>query len=169
MRKIAMKLINIYCTSRIVLIVILIIFLTVNNVYASGGEEMEGSELEKYLLQNGIGETKGLFDGFEEMEYALFLETNVGYGVTGNYYRYGIYGDFIRNAKDGENIYYNLCEKITGRNLFMKTHEEWIENREWHVQNLRRAEKRYKEQQYNRQICLSADYPYFVFFICFFQ
>ena len=91
MKIMTMKIINKKCSLLTILMVIFIIFSTVNNVNASGGEEMEGSELEKYLLQNGIGETKGLFDDFEEMDYALFLETNVGYGVTGNYYKYGIY------------------------------------------------------------------------------
>ena len=132
-----MKLINKNCSWWTALVMILIIiFSAVRNVYASGGEEMEGSELEKYLIQNGMEDTKGLFDGFEKMEYALFLETNIGYGVTGNYYRYGIYGDFVRTVREGERTYFELCEKMTGKKPFMETHEEWAENEAEYIYNI---------------------------------
>ncbi len=46
---------------------------------ASGGEPIEGSQLEQFEKENAP-----LFDGFAEMDYCLFLETNLDYGVTGD-------------------------------------------------------------------------------------
>jgi len=104
--------------------VIFSVFLSANIITAaSGGEEMAGSQLEQ-------------FENFEEAEYALFLETNVGYGVTLHYYKYGIYDVFSENEQEGEDIYFKLCEKILGVKLCMDTHEEWAENEKLHIQNL---------------------------------
>lgn len=86
-------------------------------------------------VQSGIGKS-GLFNDFDEMEYALFLETNVGYGVTLNYYKYGIFGDFINNEQESEDTYFKLCEKVLGVSLAINTHEEWAENEQIHIQNL---------------------------------
>lgn len=120
--------------------VIISVFLSVNIiVIASGGEEMEGSQLEQFekklSVQKSIGES-GLFNDFDEMEYALFLETNVGYGVTLNYYKYGIFGDFTKDEQEGEDTYFKLCEKVLGVRLAIDTHEEWAENEQIHIQNL---------------------------------
>ncbi len=120
--------------------VIFSVFLSVNIIAgASGGEELVGSQLEQFekelSAQERLGESK-LFDDFDEMEYALFLETNVGYGVTLNYYKYGIFGDFTKAEQEGEDIYFKLCEKILGVKLCMDTHEAWAENEKLHIQNL---------------------------------
>ncbi len=75
-------------------------------------------------------------ESFKNMDYALFLETNVGYGVTLNYYRYGIYGYFTDTAAEGEKLYFRLCKKLLGTKLAMEKHEEWVDNRKTHIQNL---------------------------------
>lgn len=121
------------------LMVILSVFLSENIVKASGGEEMEGSQLEQFekkLSEQKNGEESKLFDGFEEMEYALFLETNVGYGVTGNYYKYGIFDESVKSEREGEELYFEVCEKILGKKLYMNTHEEWAKNEKMHIRNL---------------------------------
>ncbi|MCM1049473.1 MAG: hypothetical protein NC433_13730 [Clostridiales bacterium] len=77
-----------------------------------------------------------IFDGFSKMDYCLFLETDVGYGVTSDYYRYGIYGDFVKTAKEGEEIYFLLNDKMVGSKLNLNTHEEWESNVTPHIQNV---------------------------------
>ncbi len=77
------------------------------------------------------------FEGFGDMDYALFLETNVGYGVSLDYFKYGIYGDFVDTVREGEEIYFQLCETMLGTEISWKTHEDWAENMETlHIQNL---------------------------------
>lgn len=121
-----------------ILLVIIVSILSHKIVNASGGEDMEGSQLEKFecISEKENVKDSELFKDFEEMEYALFLETNVGYGVTSNYYRYGIYGDFTKKVKDGDMIYFKLCEKLLGVDLSLDTHKEWAENSRLHIQNL---------------------------------
>lgn len=92
---------------------------------ASGGEEAVNVRSEE-----------SLFDNFDEMDYALFLETEVGYGVTGTYFRYGIYGDFLSSVQEGEEIYFVLNEKVLGKRLNFTDHEDWVENRNFFIQNL---------------------------------
>ncbi len=104
-------------------IIILAYLVFTIRVSASGGEEMAGSQLEQ-------------FENLEETEYALFLETNVGYGVTLDYYKYGIFGDFTKDEQEGEDIYFKLCEKILGNKLELNTHEEWYGNRSVFIQNV---------------------------------
>lgn len=72
-----------------------------NDVLASGGERMETVSFNEFL----------------PMDCALFLETDVNYAISIDYYRYGIYGDFIENAEDGVNIYYELSEAVTGNKM----------------------------------------------------
>lgn len=100
-------------------------------VKASGGEPVEGSRLEQFEKENAP-----LFDGFAEMDYCLFLETNLDYGVTGDYDRYGIYGDFTRTTREGEELYLNLNEKMIGNKLELYTHTEWHDNVEPFVRNI---------------------------------
>ena len=57
------------------------------------------------------------FNEFLPMDYALFLETNVTYAISTEYYRYGIYGDFIENVEEGVNIFYELSEAVTGNKM----------------------------------------------------
>lgn len=48
-----------------------------------------------------------------EMEWSFFLETEISYGsATYSYYRYGVYGDFIKNRKEGEKAYFSLQESV---------------------------------------------------------
>lgn len=100
-------------------------------VKASGGESSEESRLEQFEKK-----AQPLFDEFAEMDYCLFLETNLDYGVSLDYDRYGIYGDFIRTTEEGEELYFNLNEKITGNKLGLYTHSEWYGNAEPFIQDI---------------------------------
>ena len=103
---------------------LLLLLCPFNRVQASGGEEMEGSRLEEYLEE---GKRENYFGEFGEMDYALFLETNVGYAVTMDYFRYGVYGDFQERAEEGEETYFTLYQKLFGRELRLATYTEWCE------------------------------------------
>ncbi|MCM1253542.1 MAG: hypothetical protein NC321_12025 [Clostridium sp.] len=100
-------------------------------VKASGGEPIEGSKLEEFEKED-----VPLFDGFEEMDYCLFLETNVEHGAAGHYYRYGIYGDFVRTEQEGEELFFTLNEKVIGSKLELYTHDDWDDNLEPFIQNI---------------------------------
>lgn len=71
------------------------------DVSASGGERTETVSFHEFL----------------PMDYALFLETNVNYVISTEYYRYGIYGDIIENVEEGVNLYYELSEAMTGNKM----------------------------------------------------
>lgn len=101
------------------------------HVKASGGEPMEGSRLEQFELEN-----TPLFDGFAEMDYCLFLETNLKYEASLDYDRYGIYGDFVQTEQEGEEVYFALNEKLIGSKLALYTHEEWYDNKEPFIQDM---------------------------------
>ena len=98
---------------------------------ASGGEPIEGSQLEQFEKENAP-----LFDGFAEMDYCLFLETNVKYGASLDYDRYGIYGDITQTEQEGEELYFALNEKLIGNKLELYTHTEWHDNMEPFIQNI---------------------------------
>lgn len=100
-------------------------FLLTMQVTASGGEPMEGSRLEQFEKEEAP-----LFDKFADMDYCLFLETVLDYGVSYDYYRYGIYGDFVRTEQEGEELYFDLNEKMIGNKLELYTHQEWNYNTE---------------------------------------
>ncbi|MDE7284392.1 MAG: hypothetical protein K2N85_12560, partial [Lachnospiraceae bacterium] len=106
-----------------VILMILISSLFALQVNASDGEPMEESQ-------------PPLFDGFAEMDYCLFLETNLDYGVTLDYYRYGIYGNFVQTMQEGEAVYFALNEKLIGNKLALCTHTEWYENEEPFIQDI---------------------------------
>ena len=106
-----------------------------SNSIANGGEEMEESEYEETMVQEEM-KCDSINGCLDDMEYALFVETNIGYGVTLNYYRYGIYGNFTKTTKDGEEIYFDLCEKFSNREIVMSEHEQWADNQNSHIQNL---------------------------------
>lgn len=87
-----------------------------------------------------VDENITLFDDFSEMDYVLFLETNTGWGLTLDYYKYGIYGDFTKTAEEGEALYFRLNEKILKgkRSLpddmsFPMTLREWADYTGEHV------------------------------------
>lgn len=119
---------------RIAIAVAFLSFIIVNDSMADGGE-MRKSQSKKYLVEEQVKDDK-LFEDLKEMDYALFLETDVGYGVTLDYYRYGIYGDFMDTTEEGEKVYFDLCEKLLGTKLAMASHEEWADNKVAHIQNL---------------------------------
>ena len=73
-----------------------------------------------------------IFEDFEEMDYALFLETGMGFGQNGDSYAYGLYGDFVGTAQEGEKLYLDLCSKM----LPEECTEEWAEYAETYIQNL---------------------------------
>lgn len=67
--------------------------------------------------------------GGEGMDYCLLLETNVGYEIDSNYFRYGIYGDFTTTVQEGEDIYFRLNEKMIESVFEPETQLEWADNR----------------------------------------
>ena len=79
------------------------------------------------------------FEGFGEMDYALFLETELEYGDggTGMYHRYGIYGDFVDTVRGGEEAYFELCRTMLDTEITYQTNEDWITGTGvLHIQNL---------------------------------
>lgn len=106
------------------------LFLTMP-VKASGEEPLEESRSEQ-----PENEEMPLFEGFAEMDYCLFLETDVRYGASLWYYRYGIYGDFIRTEQEGEDLYFDLNEKTIGSKLELYTHKEWYHNTKPFIQDI---------------------------------
>ena len=92
---------------------------------------------DKVMTEESVEEAQVSFEGFGEMDYALFLETDVGYGVTLDYYRYGIYGDFVNTVREGEETYFELCKAMLGTEISWKTSEDWANSTEiLHIQNL---------------------------------
>ena len=73
---------------------------------------------------------------FPTMEYALFLDTEIEFGASLSYHRYGVYGDFTKTVGEGEELYFSLCEKMLGTKLYLSNAEEWVFNREYHLQSL---------------------------------
>lgn len=114
-----------------IILIMLTTLLFAIQVKASGGEPIEGSRLEQFEKENAP-----LFDGFAEMDYCLFLETNLDYGVTLDYDRYGIYSDFTQTEQEGEELYFTLNEKLIGNKLKLYTHTEWHYNMEPFIQNI---------------------------------
>lgn len=132
--------------------------LIVMQVKASGGEAMEGSQLEQFEKKE-----RALFDGFAEMDYCLFLETNLDYGVSLNYDRYGIYGDFIQTTREGEELYFKLNEKIIGNKLELYTHTEWFDNSEPFIQDISPDLEWVISRQYTA-MSMRADYTDKIYF-----
>ena len=63
-----------------------------------------------------------------EMEWSLFLETEISYGAaTYSYYRYGIYGDFTKNREAGEKTYFSLQERVLGQLPDLASQINWEE------------------------------------------
>ena len=99
-----------------------------NGQFVSGDRVKTAESVEEALVS---------FEDFGEMDYALFLESNVGYGLTLNYYRYGIYGDFVNTVREGENVYFKLCKAMLGTDISWKSSYEWADSAEiLHIQNL---------------------------------
>ena len=99
-----------------------------NGQFVSGDRVKTAESVEEALVS---------FEDFGEMDYALFLETDVGYGVTLDYYRYGIYGDFVNTVREGEEAYFKLCKAMLGTEISWKSSYDWAESAEiLHIQNL---------------------------------
>ena len=88
---------------RVTITVLIGIFLAVQAV-SSINEQFDHKKPDENLMG---------FDDFSEMDYVLFLETNVAYGTTLDYYKYGIYGDLTNAAVDGEAALLRWCFSIT--------------------------------------------------------
>lgn len=76
----------------------------------SGGDE----SFQWYMEDKSEGDAIVLFEEFGEMDYAMFLETYVGYPETHMFPMYGIYGDITKTAGDGVDIYLELNKKMLG-------------------------------------------------------
>ena len=97
-------------------------------------EETHAQELENF---ENVENQSISFEDFGEMDYALFLETNVGYGVTLDYFKYGIYGDFVNTVREGEEVYFRLCKTMLGTEISWNIHQDWARNMGiLHIQNL---------------------------------
>ena len=97
------------------------------------------------------------------MDYCLFLETNLDYGVSLNYDRYGIYGDFIQTTREGEELYFKLNEKIIGNKLELYTHTEWFDNSEPFIQDISPDLEWVISRQYTA-MSMRADYTDKIYF-----
>ncbi|MDE7254234.1 MAG: hypothetical protein K2O32_15015 [Acetatifactor sp.] len=111
---------------------------------------------EPYVVEEEAIEDQSIsFEDFGEMDYALFLETNVGYGVTADYFKYGIYGDFVNTVREGEEVYFQLCRTMLGTEISWKTHKDWADNMEiLHIQNLSPDLQWIVARQYLMRACL---------------
>ena len=59
------------------------------------------------MKKNGLR----IFEGFSEMKYTMLLETNTGFDVSLDYYRYGLYDNSVKSRREGEELYFALHEK----------------------------------------------------------
>ena len=94
---------------------------------------------DKVMTEESVEEARVSFEGFGEMDYALFLETWLEYGDSGEgiYYRYGIYGDFVDTVRGGEEAYFELCRTMLDTEISYRTKEDWMTGTEiLHIQNL---------------------------------
>lgn len=94
---------------------------------------------DRVMTEESVKEASVTFEGFGEMDYALFLETWLEYGDSGEgiYYRYGIYGDFVNTVRGGEEVYFKLCKAVLDTEISYRTNEDWMTGTEvLHIQNL---------------------------------
>ena len=96
--------------------------------------------MEAEVVQEGNeAESKQEVIQLPEMEWALFLETEVSHGANADtYYRYGIYGDFTKERNEGEEIYFSLhgeiienAPKLQSEVEHNKEHKEFENHKEW--------------------------------------
>ena len=94
-------------------------------------------------LNQAEEDENNLFEGFSEMKYTMLLETNTGFDVSLDYYRYGLYDNSVKSRREGEELYFALHEKIFGKTLDLAkklaednkndkwiTHKSWLDNSE---------------------------------------
>lgn len=82
----------------------------------SSGEPLSGGDesFQWYMEDKSEWDAMVLFEEFGEMDYAVFLETYVGYPETLMIPVYGIYGDITKTAGEGVDIYLELNKKMIG-------------------------------------------------------
>lgn len=81
----------------------------------AGGDELES--MQEAVLSEAEGAEQVLFDGFQEMDYYMLLQSHVGCGVSLDYYSYGIYGNVTKTAREGEELYLSLNKKWFGNEI----------------------------------------------------
>ncbi len=79
------------------------------------GDELES--VQETVLSEDEGEDSVLFDGFQEMDYYMLLQSHIGCGVSLDYYSYGIYGNMTKTAREGEELYLFLNKKWFGNEI----------------------------------------------------
>ncbi|MDE7254236.1 MAG: hypothetical protein K2O32_15025 [Acetatifactor sp.] len=98
----------------------------------SSEESIDSQETDTIIPEPQVAEEEVIedqsisFESFEDMDYALFLETAF-IDDGGNYScaRHGIFGDFTSTVKEGENIYFLLNEKVLGNEMSFSNYIEW--------------------------------------------
>lgn len=118
--------------------------MTEKNIYTEREKKIETKiKDEKYMTIN----LEGKIDEKEDnkvnstnmitiKDYALLLNTEIKFGASLRYHRYGIYGDFIESFGEAEKLYFDLCSKLLGTKLCLKETIEWAFNNHPHIQNL---------------------------------
>lgn len=81
----------------------------------AGGDELES--VQETVSSEDESEDSVLFDGFQEMDYYMLLQSNVGFGVSLDYYSYGIYGNMTQTAREGEELYLSLNKRWFGNEI----------------------------------------------------
>lgn len=121
-------------------------------LYQSENGQFVGGD--KVMTEESVEEALVSFEGFGEMDYALFLETELEYGDsgTGMYHRYGIYGDFVDTVRGGEEAYFELCRTMLDTEITYQTNEDWITGTGvLHIQNLSPDLQWIVSRQYSEQ------------------
>ncbi len=114
-----------------------------DNVKLLADEINQISKQKQEQLNQAEENENKLFEGFSEMKYTMLLETNTGFDVSLDYYRYGLYDNSVKSRREGEELYFALHEKIFGKTLDLAkklaedngndiwiTHESWLDNSE---------------------------------------
>ena len=94
-----------------------ILFLGLHSIEVIGGGDEVKTGYEIDISENLVEDDKALFDGFEELDYYVFLENHVGMGVSLDFYSYGIYGNITKTVRDGEELYFRLNNKLINNPL----------------------------------------------------
>ena len=121
------------------ILIVLLNLINSSKSLAYGSGDTDDNQFNEVRMEEKENQIVG---NLEQMEYALFYETNIGYGVSNNYYRYDVYADFIETKQEGESIYYALNEKLLGKTLKLATWDvnvekagnlprEWVEHKKW--------------------------------------
>lgn len=118
-------------------------------------KEIVEGELREEEPREEIGNTSV---NLPSMDYALFLDTKIEFGASLSFHEYGIFGDFTKIADEGKQLYFSLCEKLTGTKLCLTTPKEWYFNRDEHIQNLSPDLEWIVARQYSSEYTLTECY-----------